>query len=428
MAYNQTGEQFVVSRPRIDAIASIAFFTIAACSLSGSSHASSGTSCYFPNSDASSFDDHKKRECLYVGAGLNYTLLDPDARSAGSSVTDDNDNGWSISLGWRFLPKWFTEFSYSDQGNATVTSGSSQARIDYTTRSLMVGYDALDINEHLHLYVKAGLSNIDGSVNGSANIDTDDNQLQFSAGSGLEYRWNNAWFARLNVDLFSQDVQQLGLSINRYLGSSSTRHRPKREVRVTDIEDTVSIPSTGYSLSNNKSSSDKQSRKNIDSLPIRKTEPIQSIQLVERTAPIVEQVPNRTANRNLARQSPSQDCGKLTGVLNELRFENNSSYIKSASKSQLSQYAKILKRYPNTVIKVSAHTDSVGDSNYNQWLSERRAHSVTKFLTQNGVSSQQLEAEGIGEKNPIASNDTEDGRKANRRVEFSILKSDSCLQ
>lgn len=86
----------------------------------------------------------------------------------------------------------------------------------------------------------------------------------------------------------------------------------------------------------------------------------------------------------------------------------------------LTQVASTLAQYDQTVIDVTGHTDSTGDADYNQRLSEERANSVANFLVANGVARERILARGAGENFPIMSNDTEAGRQANRRVEMQI--------
>ena len=81
----------------------------------------------------------------------------------------------------------------------------------------------------------------------------------------------------------------------------------------------------------------------------------------------------------------------------------------------------VLKEYDKTVIEVAGHTDSSGSDQYNQALSERRAKSVAGYLASHGVKTQRLITIGAGEGHPVASNDTEEGRAENRRVELTIV-------
>ena len=75
----------------------------------------------------------------------------------------------------------------------------------------------------------------------------------------------------------------------------------------------------------------------------------------------------------------------------------------------------------NTRLEIASHTDGEGDAAINMKLSQRRADAVRRYLVQSGVAAEQLEANGYGETQPIADNDTEEGRRANRRVEFRVI-------
>ena len=75
----------------------------------------------------------------------------------------------------------------------------------------------------------------------------------------------------------------------------------------------------------------------------------------------------------------------------------------------------------NTRLEIASHTDAEGDAAINLKLSQRRADAVRRYLVQSGVAADQLEANGYGETQPIADNDTDEGRRANRRVEFRVI-------
>lgn len=102
-------------------------------------------------------------------------------------------------------------------------------------------------------------------------------------------------------------------------------------------------------------------------------------------------------------------------------FALNSADLNSQFFSVLDGVTMVLKEYDKTVIEVAGHTDSSGSDQYNQSLSERRAQSVAGYLASHGVKSQRLITVGAGETRPVASNDTEQGRAANRRVELTVV-------
>ena len=87
----------------------------------------------------------------------------------------------------------------------------------------------------------------------------------------------------------------------------------------------------------------------------------------------------------------------------------------------LNTIANTLREYNQTIVEVSGHTDSIGSDAANQTLSERRANSVSSYLVGQGLQRERFEVVGMGERYPIASNDTDQGRALNRRVEIRLL-------
>ena len=115
--------------------------------------------------------------------------------------------------------------------------------------------------------------------------------------------------------------------------------------------------------------------------------------------------------------APAPDsCGRI--VLRGVNFAFDSAEIDAASEGVLDVAADTLKECPSVAVRVEGNTDSIGTDAYNQGLSERRAENVRGHLIGRGVSASRLTAVGYGESQPIASNDTEEGRSLNRRVEL----------
>ena len=109
-------------------------------------------------------------------------------------------------------------------------------------------------------------------------------------------------------------------------------------------------------------------------------------------------------------------------------FDVDKAELKSDTVANLNKLAEILQKYPDTNIVVEGHTDSSGKDDYNMKLSERRANSVSNYLAQQNVASSRMNVKWYGESKPIASNDTEEGKKQNRRVEISIAANDKLKQ
>lgn len=104
-----------------------------------------------------------------------------------------------------------------------------------------------------------------------------------------------------------------------------------------------------------------------------------------------------------------------------ITFATDSATVQSQFRPTLDKVADVLDRYNQTYVDVYGHTDSTGSDAYNQTLSERRAVAVADYLVSRGVEPARLETLGYGETQPIASNDTVEGRAQNRRVEIKIV-------
>ena len=94
--------------------------------------------------------------------------------------------------------------------------------------------------------------------------------------------------------------------------------------------------------------------------------------------------------------------------------------MRETSTVELEKLYQLLLEYPSMKIIIRGHTDSKGNDAYNLGLSEARALAVYTWLVQKGIDSSRLDFKGVGELQPIASNDTGEGRQTNRRVEFEV--------
>jgi outer membrane protein OmpA-like peptidoglycan-associated protein len=107
-------------------------------------------------------------------------------------------------------------------------------------------------------------------------------------------------------------------------------------------------------------------------------------------------------------------------MTSQTAFETNSSDIKPGFNSTMDKLADVVVRYGKTTLTIVGHTDNVGSNEYNQKLSERRAHAVAQYFESRRVNALRLATSGKGESQPVASNTSESGRQANRRVEIYV--------
>jgi OOP family OmpA-OmpF porin len=112
----------------------------------------------------------------------------------------------------------------------------------------------------------------------------------------------------------------------------------------------------------------------------------------------------------------------LTVRLKNIYFDFDKTTLKSASFVELNKVVDFLKQNPSIEVEIAGHTDSKGSDEYNSNLSQGRSQSVVDYLISQGIDSYRLQAHGYGESKPIDTNDTDAGQANNRRVEFTVLK------
>ncbi|NSW45430.1 MAG: OmpA family protein [Bacteroidales bacterium] len=111
-----------------------------------------------------------------------------------------------------------------------------------------------------------------------------------------------------------------------------------------------------------------------------------------------------------------------TYTLKNVHFETGSATLTNDSYAALNNLYEALKAKPNLVIEIAGHTDNIGTFEHNLKLSQERANSVKKYLVSKGISDVRIVAKGYADTQPIASNNTEEGRAKNRRTEVRIIK------
>jgi outer membrane protein OmpA-like peptidoglycan-associated protein len=106
--------------------------------------------------------------------------------------------------------------------------------------------------------------------------------------------------------------------------------------------------------------------------------------------------------------------------MSDVLFDTGSATLKAGAREKLAKISGILLAHPGLTLQIEGHTDSVGSDQFNQQLSERRSDSVRDFLAEQGVAPSSMTAHGFGKTQPVASNDTAEGRQRNRRVELVV--------
>ncbi|MCB0350969.1 MAG: OmpA family protein [Bdellovibrionales bacterium] len=117
--------------------------------------------------------------------------------------------------------------------------------------------------------------------------------------------------------------------------------------------------------------------------------------------------------------------GLITKLKSDILFDTGKSDLKPAAKSNISKMAAIMKKYPENVLTIKGYTDSTGSAQINKTISQNRARAVKSELVAGGVPSSTISVVGMGPASPISDNKTEEGRKANRRVEIEVTVDES---
>ena len=340
--------------------------------------------------------------CWYGGLGLGYSYVSPDeeAQNFFHDTSENHDSGWHLFIGKQLTPHWFAELKYADLGEAGITNRNPaivalypNAAITYKVPSLMAGYQ-WRVDKDFKPFAKIGLSSIGNSATGGPVPFEEQTSVQIAFGVGLRYDFGRSpWFLRGDVDFYDRDAWYAGVSVGRFFG-------PKPDSRPY-----VAPPAP-------------EPAPEPEPVPVPKPLPDPDTDgdgvLNER-----DQCPNTRPGAAV----DGRGCEVKAEIrLPDVRFETNSDRLRPGAERTLNDAADTLIRNPNLLTEVAGYTDSRGEANYNRGLSERRAKTVRDYLINHGVDSSRLTWRGYGESDPIANNETAEGRDQNRRVVLRILE------
>lgn len=116
------------------------------------------------------------------------------------------------------------------------------------------------------------------------------------------------------------------------------------------------------------------------------------------------------------------------GMGDGITFPTNSAELSATSKANLSKMIAVFNEFPDTYLNVSGHTDDKGADEYNMKLSERRANSVSSYLIAQGIASSKITTEWFGETKPRVTNDSDENRAKNRRVQILIVPNEKMIK
>lgn len=209
---------------------------------------------------------------------------------------------------------------------------------------------------------------------------------------------------------FDYDVQKADSVKTSATGEYSFKIKPEA---YTFVASAKGYENTQESMDLSKIGKSQQFSQSIYLNPIEK--------VVKKPEPVKEEAPKPEPKIEVSKENSPVKIEENKFRLDKVLFEIGESKLLPDSYEQLDGLLKMLKEDPKMTIVVEGHTDNVGDPTQNKRLSLERAYNVREYLISKGIAGFRIQFKGYGDTKPIADNNTEEGRKMNRRVEFVIL-------
>lgn len=327
-------------------------------------------------------DTSVDRSGFYLGAKTGWAEYNNcDANSdcdddawAGSAFAGYQFNNWlSYELGYNYLGNTHGQAHYN---------GSAQDTTETQNVEMSLKADWYLTND-FNLFAKAG-----GAFNRveseTAGVERSDYDTSLMLGAGMEYSITDNFRFRTEYQWFDN------------AGTSS----------VGEIDD-IQYVSMGFLYKFSQSNQNAELQASIDQLEAQQAQSQADLEAAQARADAAEQA--------LANAQPQT-------VYNSNSFETNSTEMSEAAKQQTVDTLESLKADPELNARIVGHTDATGSASYNEKLSKKRADAVAAYLEEQGIDASRITTQGMGESTPVATNETEEGRAQNRRVEVFLVK------
>ena len=308
----------------------------------------------------------------YVGAKVGVGWL--DSACVSGEKCDDDAIGAGIYSGYNFNDKFGIELSSDFLGDYKTSfskNGTTAAFSDPLIAISLTPMYRLPVEQEFDVFFKAGPAYI--SHGG-------EDDVVLSAGIGVEKQLSSDWALRVEYqyfddfdDNFVQDLNSNLLSVGVSYNFGTGNTTASAAAAAASAVAVTQAPSESI------------------------TEP-EAVVVEEETVVIKAQT-----------ESFSQGM-----------FETNSTELSTEGKTALTPLVEVLQTYPQSSVNVVGHTDSTGAAEYNMMISKKRAAAVAAYIEEQGIEADRITATGEGEENPVATNDTAEGRAQNRRVDATI--------
>ncbi|MEZ9447844.1 OmpA family protein [Vibrio splendidus] len=309
----------------------------------------------------------------YVGAKVGVGWL--DSACVSGEKCDDDAIGAGIYSGYNFNDKFGIELSSDFLGDYKTSFSKNGTTASFSDPLIAISLTPmyrLAVQQEFDVFFKAGPAYI--SHGG-------EDDVVLSAGIGLEKQLSSDWAVRVEYQYFDdfddnyvQDLNSnlLSVGVSYNFGTGNTT--------------ASAAAATASAVAVTQAPSE----------PI--TEP--AVVVEEKTSVVVTKAQTESFSQGM--------------------FETNSTELSTDGKIALMPLVEVLKAHPQSSVDVVGHTDSTGAAEYNLMISKKRAAAVAAYIEEQGIEADRITASGEGEENPIASNDTAEGRAQNRRVDATI--------
>lgn len=307
----------------------------------------------------------------YVGAKVGIGWL--DSACVSNEKCDDDAIGAGIYSGYRFTERLGVELSSDFLGDYKTSfskNGTTAAFSDPLIAISLTPMYRLPVQQEFDVFFKAGPAYI--SHGG-------EDDVVLSAGIGLEKQLSSDWALRVEYQYFDDFDDNFVQDLNSNLLSVGVSY------------------SFGTGTATAAGAASAAAATQAPSEPIAEPETV----VVEEEAEVV------------VTKAQTESFSQGT-------FATNSTELSDEGKAAVQPIVEVLQTYPQSTVNIVGHTDSTGAAEYNMMISKKRAAAVAAYIEEQGIESSRITASGEGEENPIASNDTAEGRAQNRRVEATI--------
>lgn len=391
-------------------------------------------------------NDPSFRTRVYAGATMGNSHLTPDTSGGDFHLDNGDDLGTQLRLGVDVHNMLAIELETSVLGTATLQEGG--ADVSYSAASVnaliygLNGVQSRSRREGWSAYGRLGM----GIVKRASQVNyIDGGGSGPIIGAGAEYGFSNGLGIRGEIVRFSSDavyagigaVYRFGLTpgdVGRMLADAAEPALASR--RTTVASDGRRLHrSSRIDRDAELAMSDEPRREPSDEPALGAANGYKpgTVSGVARWRPVMYKDDHdrdgvRDLDDHCADTGPNvivdpTGCGLFDEVLADVIFKSGSHYLTARARGQLDKVAERLLDFPEARVRIIAHTDATGPADENMALSARRAESVVEYMQSQYVRELQLEALGLGETRPLASNRSVEGRKRNRRVELLTVAS-----